>query len=150
MASSPSPSPPVDLASLLPSTIGGVKGTISSATGSAILDTVGNPDALTTLAATLGVAIDGVQFATGTYAPGTHVTGYRFPGVPEATLLSDWLASPEVQSGVTISEVTLSGKSVMKWTSGSQSAYLYAHDDVMFIVNSPSSQDSAEAVSKLP
>ncbi len=124
--------------------------TISSATGSAILDAIGNPDALTTVAATLGVPIDDVGYATATYAPGTHVTAYGLPGVPEATLLSDWLASPEVQSGATISEVTLSGKSVMKWTPGSQAAYLYAHDDVMFIVNSPSSQDSAEAVSKLP
>ena len=149
---SPTQAPAVDVASLLPSSIGGVRAKIApTLTGSAVFD--GSPflNAVRTLAASLGVSQDQVQLVSASYAPGTHVVIYRLAGAPEAQLLAGWLAGPEAVSGAKLSKATLGGKSVMKWAAGGPFAsYIYVRGDVVFIVTVSSSKDGTEAMSKLP
>jgi hypothetical protein len=97
--------------------------------------------------ADLSVAFAGTETVT--------LIAYRIQGVPAETFFESFLAAAQADSEVSVSTVSLGGKSVRKLVSTDAevgTVYVYTKDDVLYLVGGEAVPDDLleEAFSKLP
>jgi len=141
------------LESLFPDSIGGVPVAVQSISGEQFM-ALGKSPELDAMLATLGKSASDLSVAFGSAGATVTIIGLRVAGVPGSTTFTALFNAYKQANAATITDVTISGKSVKKAvpTDDSGTSYLYSAQDVVFSVGGDGITDAqlAEAFSKLP
>lgn len=141
------------LESMFPDTIGGVKVEVQSIAGDQFMALGSSPE-LDAMLATLGKSASDLSVAFGSAGATVTIIGFRVAGVPGSKTFTALFDAYKATNDATITDVTISGKSVKKAvpTDDSGTSYLYTAQDVVFAVGGDGITDAqlAEAFSKLP
>lgn len=153
-ASFPIPSFHADqkLEALFPDSIGGETMTVLSVSGEEFMGLGAAPE-LEAMLSALSKSASDMSVAYGS-AGNVTIIGFKVAGVPGNTIFTALFDAYKQTNESTITDVTISGKSVKKVvpTDGTETSYVYAAQDVVFSVGGDGITDAQlnEVFSKLP